>query len=381
MPKIKGGKDGTNYIATFDGKSESKKFKKTDMDPKDCIILVSVQGNKYCTEKWFDGTLKCAIKKFSRITLLIVDGLNEYNLKSNLKSYENDFTNNKYRDQAIILGLNWFTKNLPSFLCLLTDYQKNKILATNYLSEEKSDNEKIKIFYKLVALLNQFLEKNGRKFEIFTWNQWISGEESNLLKINNHILGVKPIYEAVSKTASKYVKRHFKGILDLSRLYLVGETVGLIYLAMKRKYGVICYPGDCPKPFEEFIHYINKSTEKLPNFLKELQNTSLDWLHINFENIAKHKKNSILERNQRIISDSTQSESPDLVLKEICDNLIKLGFSPEIVGQSLLSLSQSFLTTQKTGKNSAQYPKFFPAKRENNTERHFKIGNTCIAAK
>ncbi len=272
MPKVKkkGGADGA-VVAMFQGKAMSKKASRDSLESKQCIVLVSVSGNKYCQGEFFESIVVSALKEFSKVIFLIVDKPNRYNLTDQLSQTEN----RQVINDAITLGSKWFNNNKEAFKKAFD----NSDLDETFLNSDSSVSEKINY-------LNHTSKKHGKNFIIQQWEDWVLGKEIAINDFRNKLLSIATVRKKIEEAALSYASRHgssseIPNKMKLSQGYLMEETFGVIYTAIQDGWDFIAYPGKIIPPFEATINYLYQDKSLLSHLKTDFKD--LNWLYISFK--------------------------------------------------------------------------------------------------
>ena len=246
------------------------------------IIFLSILGNPYCTEAYLHEILRQAMDKKNnlKVTCLITDEIYWHNLKG-MNTLEEDISTLKHR--AIELGSEFLERNLNGFLDILHRYD------TTFSSETFIAEHGDKSISNKIETLNQITKERNIPFEIMRWQAWENDLEykekkerfATLVQTNEAFQG------AIEETSNSFVRRQLKEAPDARDTMLLActessekatllkkrawdyvseECFALFYLAAKRGFNLIAYPGRMTKAFrtsQQFFITDHASEESL----------------------------------------------------------------------------------------------------------------------
>jgi hypothetical protein len=331
MKKIKGPVDGKILEATFDGKGKTKvsSLKST----KD-LVLLSIEGNTYCTnddeERFLELIVNKAVKthqgqsekdlkegKEGKTTFLIADEVSWHNIKGLEPLTEEEIL--VLKEAALKKGEVYFEKNLSAFLSPLG----MNVDSFNTLHGTMSMDEKI-------AIINEMASVQGKYFEIMRWNTWVN--QNNSIEKTKAMIDVygkeETLEKAAKKTADEHAKRHAtpetRNLWDKRCYdYITEECPAIMWTAASLGYNFIIYPGEINSAFQNTKDYfiVKKHEDRIENgeIIKEQCNHNefalhvdnpdqlINWLDVNFK--RSHPK---VEVSQAV----SKEETSQAVLKE-----------------------------------------------------------------
>lgn len=269
MPRERGKKNGSDLlVASFNNKNKGDI---KNLEASKALLLVSIQGNKYCSGDYLQAEIETGITEHQTFTVLIADEIYWHNIRSEADCYleklldeiteqsgqvdellnefipkyfdslldtlelDIDFKNNflqlntkeqvavlkdlmvrtekKLRLEARSMGDRFFEENLPRILSALKLDEKK--LSPDFSTLSVDD----KIFYinHLVehgTLSNFAMRGEGKpcNFSIVRWEQWHSQTSfiQNKSKIEHIMQTVPPIKESIQQAALEFAERHSK---------------------------------------------------------------------------------------------------------------------------------------------------------------------------
>lgn len=325
MPKVKG--KGSILNASFDGlgtkKNSNEKIdanKKNESD-KSVLILISVTGNEYCEGEYLAAIIKDAVEKFRRkVSILIVDDLQKYNLQARKENVDASVLEKAYQG----LMENWWKKNEDHLFAIFKIKESDK----EYLKSIIDPNKKIEIFNQLAEVYSDM------NCTIFNWESWIKHLPNYTEDEIKYVDDFKkdPLVKPLEESALDYAKRKMKGetefldkdekekyadrLQNLSKAFIKAETLGAIKGALDMGYDYIAYPGDALSVFSVFYSAISANYRDESNQVRSFEYI---WLHINFR-----KKQSKLKAN------AIQNSSDEMDESQFTNNTASPNISPSL---------------------------------------------------
>ena len=327
MPVSVKGTQGSDcwYSASFyssTGAGKNRAYKESR-----CVVLLSIENNKYCKEAFLSGILQGSVKTFSHVMFLIVDLPHWHNLKTDIKCDNLELFEEKLKEKAALKAATWFEKNQDSFLQLLP-----RRLRSDMESYAKQEND----FQKKISFFNSLAKDNNFNFEILTWGPWIN-------KVQN--IPTLPVSDSIEKAvlsaAQKYVGRRvepesndYSRKLSASKDYIKEEGLGLYSVGIKLRCEFVAYPGDMMEVFRLIKNQLVSEITTKP---------LMEWLTINFKG---HQSSKLLAINSlNAFFQNLQTEAPSfdgqITLSEITDDPQFKLFMAYLVTVQLNSISNS----------------------------------------
>jgi len=279
MSRVKGPKDGKKLKALFNSR---EKILFPDLKQTNVLILISINGNEYCSDEYLNAIIEEACSSHQKVTLLIADEVYWNNLKDmDLISHQDV---GLLKARAIELGDEFITRNIGCFLAPL------QINPSSFQSQysELSINEQI-------SVINTISTEKGLNCNVIRWNDWINDPQHGFLNVKEDIQRYyesdPQLISSIEETATDFADRHkHEGSRELwlmrSKSYLKDESPAVIWIAAKLNYQFIAYPGEMISAFKAtknfFIH--EKPSGILPNTVEIISsNSHVNWLDIYFK--------------------------------------------------------------------------------------------------
>lgn len=248
MTKVKGPKDGDKLSAVFNGKENGKKkCQFSSLSNTKDLVLLSIQGNEYCTGSYLgallDYTTTTHQKKPDKAgsegksTFLVADEIYWHNLKE-LPPQIN--VEEELKAQALEIGNQYIQDNLEHFLKPF-DMSKTEFKAIH--GDISVDNQ--------IDIINKMAIAQNKNFEIMRWHTWVNQEGAN-----EQIKSMIPYYESepglrisLDEDIDNFALRHKHDPEGpelwryRSHGYLTEESPSIMWLAALLDYNFIIYPG------------------------------------------------------------------------------------------------------------------------------------------
>lgn len=274
MGKVRGVKNGDILSSSFDGRIK-KNFK--NIHETKVLLLVSIIGNEFCTGEYLQASIATAVQKHEEATVLIADEVYWNNLIS-----ENHLTDEKIQElknKALNLGEQFIAKNMVHILkgLGLDSIEFEKHYGSLGLSEQ-------------LEKLHELAAEKGIRFSLQRWAEWTDTPDLNIAGMSRVMNLNSKMQDSIEATAKDFADRHkdeesSEVWLTRSRAYLKEETPAVIWLAAKRGYHFIAYPGEEIAPFgtarELFINP-EGSDDIDPELIIRTDSSLANWLDINF---------------------------------------------------------------------------------------------------
>ncbi|SFM07728.1 hypothetical protein [Legionella jamestowniensis] len=281
MVKIKGSKDGDILTADFKGQSKSlfPDLKKTK-----ALVLLSIRGNPYCTDKYLKAIIEKALSTFAFTTFLIADEVYWHNLCD-------DFENaniSALKEEAKALGQAFFEDHLKYFL------------AAPGFNAPEFDSHLIEYF---PLDKKEALNKTANNFEVLNWVDWLH-QSKQYIELQDNIKALFSTEEllsnSVQRVAADFAKRHTNvneshDLLMLrSSKYLIEESPAVMWIAASLGYQFIVYPGEQIQSFAATKNYFVKNAPQInPMFIHHKKPQLLaNWLEVSFVRSRSSDKGS-----------------------------------------------------------------------------------------
>lgn len=304
MPKkIKGPTKGV-LTAAFDGKAKSVKsvLSRSAITNPSTLVLLSIVGNERCTGDYLQAITEQALQTCGKTLFLIADELYWHNLKG-LTNSESEIR--ALKEQAISMGSEYITKNLPFFLNALEER------IAGFKSDVFIETHQGTSAPELLTAVNSLAREHDIPFEVITWREWIASADGAFIASQTQIMA---LYESepelkhhLETTTNAFVKRYQKRPVDLtdeamvscaaenklkllqkrSRDYLSEESPAIFWLAGKRGINFIAYPGDEMEVFKATSSFLIRSVrgENTHPLSIQVEDPAVfaNWLQINFK--------------------------------------------------------------------------------------------------
>jgi len=247
------------------------------------LWLISIEGNKYCSNGYFAGMLKHlttpakAEVRFShyadKVTIVIVDSLAKFNMARGLNFSQCEPPQQElYLKQARALALFWLKKAMDTFANVL-ELNPTEAKGLNGLSTASEIAKKI----------NEFATERNKPFEIKLWDNMESS--ASYVSHKNDIdraVASDAVESALRADSYNYTARKKQAFEcefceENSYEYLKAEAMVLISIAKLDGYDAIIYPGPLPTCFgalkKELHETLKGATDQHVNAIAARSNT------------------------------------------------------------------------------------------------------------